>query len=242
MNRAVSSLLAVPLALSLAGALSSPAKADWLVTRDGARVETRGPWQVKGKLIVFQAADGKLASLRASEVDLEESRLATDDAVRAKEAAVAAAQKPTVPRKASVRSITDKDVRQVAAANPAAAAPAEKAADAAAPESAESPVSVASWERIETAGEGHIVIAGRVRNGSDDAAAELAVRVILYNEAGDIVGVTQAEVVDSVLAPGGETDFRASFPGVYAFSSLKFDVQTPLFETRAEPAASNTGT
>ncbi len=238
MKRAVSSVLA----LAVAGALSAPVSADWLVTRAGARVETRGPWQVKGKLIVFKGADGNLASLRASEVDLDASRAATDESVRVKDAAVAYDRKPA-PRKASVLSITDKDVRHVGEGGPAAAPAADKAAaDAAAPEEAPSQVAVASWERIETAGEGHIVIAGQVRNASLDAAAELTVRVILYNESGDVVGVTQAEVVDSVLAPGGQTDFRASFPGIYSFSSLKFDVQTPLYETRAEPAASNAGT
>lgn len=237
MKRAVSSVLA----LAVAGALSAPVSADWLVTRAGARVETRGPWQVKGKLIVFQGLDGNLASLRASEVDLDASRAATDESVRVKDAAVAYDRKPA-PRKASVLSITDKDVRHVGEGGPAAAPAEKKAEDAAATEGEPSQVAVASWERIETAGEGHIVIAGQVRNASPDAAAELTVRVILYNESGDVVGVTQAEVVDSVLAPGGQTDFRASFPGVYSFSSLKFDVQTPLYETRAEPAASNAGT
>jgi len=57
------------------------ARADWLVTREGGRVETKGPWQVKGKLVVFtRAADSGLASLRASEVDLEASAKATADA------------------------------------------------------------------------------------------------------------------------------------------------------------------
>jgi len=40
-------------ALVLALALPAAARADWLVTTEGGRVETRGPWEVKGKLVVF---------------------------------------------------------------------------------------------------------------------------------------------------------------------------------------------
>ena len=60
--------------------IAGPAAADWLVTREGASVETRGAWRQEGRLMVFTLADGTLASLRLDEVDLEASRQATEGA------------------------------------------------------------------------------------------------------------------------------------------------------------------
>ena len=108
-------------ALVLAGAVlaallaASPAAADWLVTRGhgsaaGARVETRGPWQVKGRLVVFETAAGQLASLRLDDVDLEASREATR---RAEEGARPAAAEPAAqapPERPPRRRITDSDI------------------------------------------------------------------------------------------------------------------------------------
>ena len=63
----------VPLLL-LAWLAVSPATADWLVTSTGELIETDGPWQVKGRTIVFTDAGGTLSSLRLDAVDLEASR------------------------------------------------------------------------------------------------------------------------------------------------------------------------
>ncbi len=52
-------------------AMTSPAAADWLVTKDGARIETEGPWKTKGAMVVFTSAKGTLSSLRLDEIDLE---------------------------------------------------------------------------------------------------------------------------------------------------------------------------
>jgi glutaredoxin len=71
--------LACVLALSAAAA-----RADWLVMRDGARLETLGPWSVDGKQVVFKDEFGVERSLRLKEVDLEASRAATEDAEAAR--------------------------------------------------------------------------------------------------------------------------------------------------------------
>src|SRR4030095_2502949 len=92
-------------------AAASPATADWLVTRAGGRVETKGPWRVKGKLVVFDKTDGTLASLRLSEVDLEASRKATADA----HAGAAAPPAPEPPKK-KLATLTDADFRKQAPA------------------------------------------------------------------------------------------------------------------------------
>jgi len=84
------------LALALSAAAALPAHADWLVTHEGGQVETKGPWQTKGKLVVFtRADDGALASLRASEVDLDASAKLTAAAKVKAEAPPPPAAPPT---------------------------------------------------------------------------------------------------------------------------------------------------
>lgn len=91
-----------------------PLQADWLLTRDGKAVETRGAWKVEGKLVKFTSKAGTLSSIRLDEVDLEASR--TETARRS--AAPEPPPKPAAgPAKKSVRVIQDADVRH---ADPAA--------------------------------------------------------------------------------------------------------------------------
>ena len=47
-----------------------PASAEWLVLRDGTRLETRGAARVEGRRVLFTDARGTLAALPAAEVDL----------------------------------------------------------------------------------------------------------------------------------------------------------------------------
>lgn len=72
---AVSALLV----LSTAAAL-----ADVLVTQAGERIETQGPWNVKGRTVVFTSKAGVLSSVRLSEIDLEASEAATEEAKKPK--------------------------------------------------------------------------------------------------------------------------------------------------------------
>ena len=52
--------------------------ADILVTQDGQQIETEGPWTVKGRQVIFTTPEGRLTSIRLTEVDLEASELATN--------------------------------------------------------------------------------------------------------------------------------------------------------------------
>ena len=93
--------------LALAG---SPVAADWLVTYDGVQIETRGPWEIQGKLVVFRLPNGALSSMQLSELDLEASDRLTNTRSRP-------AQKPqkrtrNQPRKPAF-VITDDDVKHV---------------------------------------------------------------------------------------------------------------------------------
>lgn len=91
------------------GALSlAPwAQADWLITHDGQRIETQGPWDVQGRMVVFTSDRGTLSSIRLDEVDLDASRAATEQASRPAPAPIEEAPAPAAP---SVLSLTNRDV------------------------------------------------------------------------------------------------------------------------------------
>lgn len=74
---------ALPRAVALVAVLvasmaaSMPAAADWLVTRDGQRIETQGRWQMKGKAVIFTQADGRIDQLPRDYIDFEASERAS---------------------------------------------------------------------------------------------------------------------------------------------------------------------
>lgn len=90
------------LASALAGV---PASAEWLVLRDGARLEVKGTPRVEGRRVTFTTKQGTLAALPAAEVDLA----ATEAANRAPAPEPAA----EVPARAPVRRFTDADFSHV---------------------------------------------------------------------------------------------------------------------------------
>jgi hypothetical protein len=215
------------LAVLAAGGTAGPAAADWLVTKEGAKVETQGAWTVKGKLVVFKTADGKLSSLRVADVDLDASRNATEEAVAAQAQADAAPEKPAVERKKSVRAITDKDVRQ---AGPAAA-PGSPEASAPGPTSGPGLV-IDTWKQDRDSGDGHVVISGSLANASGATAVDLQLKVMIYDDTGAPVATSQAALAAVALPPGEKVIFRADFPGYFSFATLKFEPQSRRLATR----------
>jgi hypothetical protein len=219
------------LGLVIAGGMTaSPARADWLVTREGGKVETRGPWQVKGKLVVFtRADDGSLASLRSTEVDLDASGKLTA------EAKIQAAAPPVVeaPKK-KLAVLTDQNFRKTAPPAPPTAAdgkPADKK-----PAAATGPLAVGSWKRSESPEGDGLVIEGTLHNSTGDMLINASVEVQLYNEVGDRVGTAQGLLTSTSVQPNGSVDFRASFPGVFTFSDARFQPQgLPLNMSEAKP-------
>ncbi|HEY0511175.1 MAG TPA: FxLYD domain-containing protein [Thermoanaerobaculia bacterium] len=195
-------------------AAAAPARADWLVTREGGRVETKGPWQTKGKLLVFtRAADGALASLRVSEVDLDASAKATA-AAKVQESAPPA---PEAPKK-KLAVLTDKDFRK----------PAPAAGDDAKPDDGKTPansgpVTVSGWRRTDR--DDGLVIEGTVHNSTGGMIINASVEVQLYNEAGERIGTAQGLLTSTSVQPNGSVDFRANFPGVFTFADVKFQPQ-----------------
>lgn len=217
--------------------LTAPAAADWLVTREGGRVETKGPWQVKGKLVVFTLPDGKLSSLRLSEVDLDVSRRVTAEAAAAAQAPPPPAQ-PAKPREAKV-VLTDESFKRVAP--PAPAPPGEETKEGEAAGATDpSRLVVASWERAQGSN-GSVVITGTVRNDAPSDAISSAVTVLLYDETGKLI-VSGDAVLSSTILPAGQTgSFRAEFPDVFTFGAVKFEAQGLHVQTKPNDAVGNEG-
>lgn len=240
MSQPFSTRVGAALVLTAILAASGPAAADWLVTREGGRVETQGPWTVKGKLVVFHTAEGKLSSMRLADVDLDASQRATEEAVAAQAQAEAEPEKPA-ERKKSVLSITDKDVKKAepppAAAEGAEGAEGEAAAEEkpAAAQTGSSGLVVETWNQERHPDDGHVTINGTLVNSSADiTAAELKLKALVYDESGTLMATSEAALAANALSPGQKTAFRAELPGVFSFAKINFEVQSRRFNTRPQ--------
>ena len=200
------------LAVLLAALAGAPASADWLVTRAGTRVETRGAWKVKGKLVVFQAPDGALSSLRLTEVDLDASGRATAEAERARQVkATEAARAPE--KKVPVLVLTDDKVRHVETAAPAPGAGAP----------ASPKLTVASWDRTPDSAGGNVVLVGTLQNSSGLPVTDIGLTVQLLDAAGQPTATAQAVLTSTSLGPNQQSGFRVAFPDATTYSDVKFD-------------------
>ena len=231
------------LAGSLWMAAPAPARADWLVTRDGGRVETQGAWKVQGKRVVFTAKDGTLASLRLTEVDLDASQQATTAAEHAKEERAAQAAAPPPPKK-SVRVLTDKDFPKPTppAPSPDGATPAGEASGESTPAAppSSSALQVASWKQERDVEHDLMKISGRVRNAGPDLATAVQVTIRLLDDGGGVIATQQASLDTRTLQPGQDTAFQAEIPGVNGFAAAKFDARSVALVRRPQPAEEGT--
>jgi hypothetical protein len=205
-----------------------PAAGDWLVLRTGARSETKGPWQVKGKLVVFTAPNGTLSSLRLSDVDLAASERAT---VEAKAQAEKPPEPPPPPRRKSIRSLTDADFARKPPPAPAAGE-GEAAGEAAKPEAKDdgqteqkSTVAVSSWNQVNrTEGDG-LDLVGALRNDGNLLATDVTLTVKVYDDEGTLLKTADAILASTSLPPGGTTSFRVPLPTVFTFARASFETR-----------------
>ncbi|TNF84221.1 MAG: hypothetical protein EP299_00770 [Acidobacteria bacterium] len=229
----------------LLAAVAGPVAADWLVTLDGVQIETRGPWQVQGKLVVFRLADGTLSSIQLTELDLDASDRLTSSRSRP-------ALKPQQrTRRASERPafvITDDDVKHV---NPdSLQAEGEEPKSVVSPptaahqESSGGEVAVAQWDTVYDEAIDGVVLSGTLENRDSRGHQELALQISLVDEGGVPAGNAHATLAKSALKGGETTTFRASFPGVPDFEKAEFGVtsssltsQMAAAETTTEPEA-----
>ena len=228
MNRREISRGLVPLlaVLLLPAGGASPAGAEWLVTREGGRVEIQGKPQVKGKLVVFTRADGTLSSLRLAEVDLEASERVTAEEKEKAETGVEV-QEPA--KKKSVASVTDANLVRTKKPEPSpAAAPAGEAAPAAPAgnPAAAGPATVGTWKQQDLPGGSGIELIGSLENKGDKIATGLALTAQLYNETGQLLATGQGLLPGGSIPPGGKLDFKVPFPGVFTFSEARFQIKS----------------
>ncbi len=235
--RAVSGMTGAALAALFVPLLvSTPAGADWLVTREGAKVETQGPWKVKGKLVVFTRPDDTLASLRLAEVDLEASERAT---------AAPAVQPPppTAPEKPREKKwvLTDASFPRKPEAPSAPSASSEPPA-AVAPggekaEPGKSPVTIGSWRQEARLEKDGLDILGVLQNNGEHLAEQVTLTVELVDLNGTLLGASTALLSAPNIRPGGGVTFRATFPGLFAFAEARFDIRNQRLMEAPPPAS-----
>jgi len=206
--------------------LATPVAADWLVTRDGARIETKGAWKVAGRQVVFTQPNGTLAALRLDAVDLDLSALETQ---RALEAASSPAPPPE-PKRTPVLRLTERDLPPVKEEEASSASEGEEAAGKA----VSSGLEVASWERAETSAGDGVEIFGTVKNAGNSTVTSPTLMVTLYDAEGRLIATAEGRVNAPAVPPGQSASFRAVFPGVDAFAAARFDAQGAPFATRPE--------
>lgn len=218
-------------ALLLAGLAVSAGHADWLVLRDGQKIETKGAWKEKGKMMVFTLPGGTLSSIRADTVDLEATRVANEPP-----RAEAAAEAAPPAKKEPVLVLTDADLPQRYGSEE------PNAESAGAPEvegGEKTPgtgISVAGWQRIEDFGKIGFDIVGTFRNGSANMATDIQVTVELFDAEGELIQAAAAKLSTASLGPGETGQFTATFDGATDFASLRFNVSSFDFKTAQTPA------
>ncbi|MFQ5349620.1 MAG: hypothetical protein ACE5EG_04155 [Thermoanaerobaculia bacterium] len=242
----------VALAALVTVAGGAVALADELVTRDGQVIRTRGPWEVRGKLLVFTLADGTLASLRLDEADLEASeRRARAAELRAQRAREAAMRPPAEPKEATV-VLTDKDVAHAPPLDEQPEAEggpddvvtttagdqsgqttqaggtdqgADEGGDAGTQAVADTGrgVQVVQWSQ-EAEGEDGVALRGVIQNLGSSFATSLSVNALFYDEAGGLVAAREVEFDEGPLGPGARRNFSVSLPHSLVYDEIRFQV------------------
>ncbi len=262
-TRAVRTIHARPMrwllaSLVLIGVMMSTqaALADRLVMRDGSEIETRGPWKVKGRQVVFTLQSGTLSSLRLDDVDLEASEAATR-ADAEPEPAVESETENTAPSHAEderpepVLVITDRDIPRAKPAGNASSAddsadadgggseddsPADEQAPGSEVLFAAEGLEITSWQPRDSP-RGGIEITGVLANRGDQLVAEASIQVT--TTANDGVDRTySAHIGNATLAAGHQSPFRILLPDVVSVDdSLTFDVEGRAVRPRILPSA-----
>jgi len=239
------------------GAVAAVAAADWLVTREGARVETRGAWEVKGRQVVFTLPNGTLSSLRLDEVDLEASASATAEARKPLPEPMTAEPEKRAP----ILVLTNKDIRPGSGRpgsgrpEPADGTAAEASgsgqagsepggsgdlAGAASGAGGDVEIQLLTWKAQPSDTVGGLEIVGTVRNVGTDPAAKVEVGVTIPDENGETLFETTAFVRSAGLAPGRHTNFRALLPNIYQLAADPvFDIRAVFLVEGEKPAAEN---
>lgn len=229
----------VGLSLGLLTAAAGPLGADWLVTSDGTRIETRGPWELRGKLVVFTLPAGTLASLRTSHVDLEASRRATAEAAARQAEEAEASQTPSPKEPPPARIVfTDKDFSHT---SPHEASSIEKkhsgGGDHAGEQKTNSPLEVSTWRDVTRPGSDGVELFGTLRNPASDIASRVTLVAHFFDEADQEIGAARAVLSQPSILPGGLVNFRLAATDVHAFARVEFEIQSRPLQLAPAPSS-----
>jgi len=201
--------------------LTSSAAADWLVTRDGSRIETAGEWRVDGRLVVFHLADGSLASMRLDLIDHEASVRATAEAMRPK------APAPPAEKKKAVMVLTDADVEHIDTSEPEAAI--EIAAEP-------GDMEVVDYEEVDDPRVDGVVFSGNLRNVSDKMMISPRVIMTLVDLEGEEIATAEGDADAGFLRPTQSARFRVEFPDVFSYAGVEIETAGDGLSMRPEDA------
>lgn len=229
----------------LAWAATLSAGAETLVTTDGSEIQTRGPWQQKGKMVVFTDPNGQLSALRAEDIDFEATQRRATAPVSAPTVAMPTDEKPVAKI-----IITDADVAHVAPselpADPADDSTGDPDADTstAAPpggtdgaDTSASQVRVIAWDQEDPAdGEGRVIF-GTLRNDGNTFATGIELEIAVYEDEGALAGTQSITPVKTSLRPGESTTFRAQFNEVFAVGATRMTVSSVELEVGSTEGA-----
>jgi len=218
--------------VAIVGCLTAgAARADWLVTRDGARLETKGAWRVDGRRVLFTMPNGTLSTLRTDAVDLDQSALVTTQ-----EREALANPAPVVKeKKEPVLRLTEKDIPPVGFAELSAdAKPGAKPGDVKPDE--KTALEVISWEKTENATRDGLEIFGTIKNTSPNIIVTPTLMVAIYDADGGLLATDSGEVNSPQIQAGKTANFRVAFPGIPDFAAVKFDAQGRGYKPRVENA------
>lgn len=205
------------LSATLAAALApGAATADLLITKDGATIETDGPWRVDGRRVLFMLPNGQLSSLRTDELDLDRSALET---ARAAEVVEQRAELAAAPVGEPILRLGEDDLPKEEGSE--AAEEEKRAAEAEAPKTP--PLEIVTFEKMPLDGDEGVQVFGTVRNNGKDTLTSVSITAILYGEEGGMLANGEAQLNKTAIRPGDTASFRVEFPGLPDFASVKFE-------------------
>jgi hypothetical protein len=216
--------------LAISASVAVPACADWLLFNDGSRLETRGPWEVRGQLVVFTATDGTFSSVRLGDIDIEGSQRLTEEAQRAKTAPKPEPAEEATPPREAVFVLTDADVRRGAPPTPDTEPEPESAS-----QDPRQLIVVSDWSRGELFDDGAAVL-GTLANQSEAAAGGVELTVRAVDSQGILLVEQPVTLRKTVLMPGEEIAFEVHLDGVYDFESVDFEVVSVPLALRGQQA------
>jgi hypothetical protein len=210
---------------------TTPAVADWLVLNDGSTIETVGPWKTRGVVLVFTREDGRLVSLRATEVDLEASTKLSSSGGPRKSPPYS---KPALPPGTAKFVITDADVAHSEPGT--AAAPRSADPDGTQPEG----LTVSEWSQRDLEG-GGTRVSGVLENRSRAAEAGIRLTIVALEDGGSVVTTQPAVLEATTLLPGQSTTFEAALVGTFFFSTLDFQTESVALKIEERVGAEGSG-